>query len=407
MIDLPQRAGPARRSPRHLVRSDRTATASPSRTTAASASPPRAGERGIRIQLPIAQMYHVTVDNRVPYYVYGNKQDGESAMGPSNSKQAFFGRDGGIWRGEWRSVGGGESGWATPDTVDSNLVWSSASGSGAVGGIVDALRRAHGHHPRTWRCGRSRRERHAGGQREVPLHVDLPAHDLAARSQHGVRRQPVVHATTDGGQSWNVISPDLTRNDKSKQRISGGLTPDNIGVEYADVVFAIAESPLAKGELWVGTNDGLVQLTRDGGKTLDERHGEHSRACSHVGDGERASSRRATPRHGVHDGGRPPGEQPRSVGLQDDGLREEWTLIVKGIAKSPLSYAHVIREDPARKGLLYLGTENGLYVSFDDGGELAAAAEQPAARAGVLDHGAAALPRSRGGDVRPRLLHPR
>ena len=76
-----------------------------------------------------------------------------------------------------------------------------------------------------------------------------------------------MHATTDGGQTWSVISPDLTRNDKARQRISGGLTPDNIGVEYAGVVFAIAESPQEKGLIWAGTNDGLVQVTRDGGKT--------------------------------------------------------------------------------------------------------------------------------------------
>src|SRR5436190_18239842 len=94
-----------------------------------------------RVQLPIAQMYHVTVDNQIPYYVMGNRQDGPSSRGPSNSKIGGFGGGGGggggtIPRGEWHSVGGGESGWATPDPTDPNIIWSSASGSGSVGGMV-------------------------------------------------------------------------------------------------------------------------------------------------------------------------------------------------------------------------------------------------------------------------------
>src|SRR4029453_3330978 len=90
------------------------------------------GKTWNRIQLPIAQMYHVTVDNRVPYFVYGNEQDDPSYRGPSNTR-----RGGLIPRGVWQPVGGGESGWATPDPVDNNIIWSSASGSGSVGGIVE------------------------------------------------------------------------------------------------------------------------------------------------------------------------------------------------------------------------------------------------------------------------------
>jgi photosystem II stability/assembly factor-like uncharacterized protein len=320
-----------------------------------------------RIQLPIAQMYHVTVDNRVPYFVYGNKQDGESAMGPSNAKQEFFGRDVGIWRGEWHSVGGGESGWATPDTVDSNLVWSSASGSGSVGGIVTRfdVRTGIVHSVEVWPQSTEGTPADSVKYRfqwTFPLTISPHDHNTVyVGSQH-------VHVTTDGGMSWTVISPDLTRNDKSKQGISGGLTPDNIGVEYADVVFAIAESPIAKGEIWAGTNDGLVQLTRDGGKSWTNLTANIPGMPAWMTVSNIEPSRYADGTAYITvDGHQVNNRDPWVYRTTDFG--KTWTLIVKGIPKSPLSYAHVIREDPVRKGLLYLGTENALYVSFDDGGE--------------------------------------
>lgn len=320
-----------------------------------------------RIQLPIAQMYHVTVDNRVPYFVYGNKQDGESAMGPSNGKQEDFGRDVGIWRGEWRSVGGGESGWATPDTVDENLVWSSASGSGSVGGIVTRydVRTRNIHEVEVWpqvTTGTPADSVKYRFQWTFPLTLSPHDHNtLYVGSQ-------VVHMTTDGGNTWNVISPDLTKNDKSKQKISGGLTPDNIGVEYGDVVFAIAESPITKGELWVGTNDGLVQLTRDGGKSWTNVTANipNMLPWGTVSTIEASRYNDGTAYITV-DGHQVNNRDPWVYRTTDFG--KTWTLITKGIPKSPLSYAHVIREDPVRKGLLYLGTENALYVSFDDGAE--------------------------------------
>ncbi|MBK5187995.1 MAG: hypothetical protein JJD97_07095 [Gemmatimonadaceae bacterium] len=320
-----------------------------------------------RIQLPIAQMYHVTVDNRVPYFVYGNKQDGESAMGPSNAKQEFFGRDVGIWRGQWRSVGGGESGWATPDTVDTNLVWSSASGFGSVGGIVTKFDVRTGiiHEVEVWPQSTSGTPADSVKYRfqwTFPLTISPHDHNTVYVGSQ------FVHQTTDGGNSWTVISPDLTRNDKSKQKISGGLTPDNIGVEYGDVVFAIAESPITKGEIWVGTNDGIVQLTRDGGKSWSNLTanlpGLLTWGTISTIEPSRFSDGTA---YLTVDGHQVNNRDPWVYKTTDFG--KSWTLIVKGIPKSPLSYAHVIREDPVRKGLLYLGTENGLYVSFDDGGE--------------------------------------
>src|SRR6059036_1928649 len=157
-----------------------------------------------------------------------------------------------------------ESGFATPDPVDPNIIWSTASGSGSVGGIV------------------VRYEENRRQLRDVEVWPDNengPAADLKYRfiwdapfhiSPHDRNKVYIgsqyLHQSTDGGQSWQEISPDLTLNDKSRQQSSGGLTPDNIGVEYGNVIHAIAESPKQSGVIWVGTHDGLVQVTRDGGK---------------------------------------------------------------------------------------------------------------------------------------------
>ena len=318
------------------------------------------GQTWFHIQLPIAQMYHVTVDNRIPYYVYGNEQDDPSYRGPSRTNGG-----GSIPRSAWQSVGGGESGWATPDPVDPNIVWSSASGSGSVGGIVERF------------------DLRNGQMRRVEVWPDQvngsPAADVKYRfvwtfplaiSPHDHKKIYVgsqfVHQTTDDGQSWQVISPDLTTNDKSKQGFSGGLTGDNIGVEYFSVIFAIAESPREKGLIWVGTNDGLVQVTRDGGKNWTNVT-KNIPNLPQWGTVSNIEPSRYEPGvayitvdfHQVNN------RDPFIYKTKDYG--KSWTAITNGIPHSMLSYAHCIREDPVRRGLLYVGTENGLYVSFNDG----------------------------------------
>lgn len=318
------------------------------------------GRSWYRIQLPIAQMYHVTVDNRIPYYVYGNEQDDPSYRGPSR----VIGSNN-IPRSAWHAVAGGESGWATPDPVDNNIIWSSASGSGSIGGIVE------------------RYDLRTGQARNVEVWPDqvngTPAADLKYRfvwtfpltiSPHNHKKIYVgsqyVHQTTDDGQSWQIISPDLTTNDKSKQGFSGGLTGDNIGVEYFSTIFAIAESPKEPGLIWVGTNDGLVQLSRDGGKNWENitknlpnlpRWGTISNIEPSRFDAGAAYL--TVDLHQVNN------RDPFVYKTKDYG--RTWKLITNGIPRSMLSYAHCVREDPTRAGLLYLGTENGLYVSFDDG----------------------------------------
>jgi photosystem II stability/assembly factor-like uncharacterized protein len=319
-----------------------------------------------QVQLPVAQMYHVTIDNKIPYNVYGNRQDGPSAMGPSNARTGGDSTFPGIPRGMWRTVGGGESGWATPDTVDGNLVWSSASGTGSVGGIVTRydLRNNVSHMVEVWPQYVAGAPADSARYRFVwnaPL--TLSAHDhnrIYVGSQH-------VHVSTDSGVTWHTISPDLTRNDKSKQQVSGGLTPDNIGVEYAGVIFSIAESPLDGKILWAGSNDGLVHVTRDGGTTWTNVTANVPTLWTWGTISSIAASRfDAGTAYITVDGHQANNRDPWVYKTTDYG--KTWRAITTGLAHTPLSYAHVVIEDPVRRGMLYLGLENGLFVSFDDGG---------------------------------------
>ena len=317
------------------------------------------------VNLPIAQIYHVTVDDQIPYFVYGNRQDGPSWRGPSNSLQ-FGGYSGNsIPRGAWHPVAGGESGFAMPDPADNNIIWSTGTGSGSIGGTV------------------TRFDERTHQNREVEVWPDYvagaPAAEVKYRfnwefpiaiSPHDHNKVYVgsqfVHVTTDGGNSWQIISPDLTRNDKSRQQISGGLTPDNIGVEYAGVIFALTESPKEAGLIWVGTNDGLVQVTRDGGKNWSNvtKNLPDLPEWGTV-DNIEASRYDAGTAYLTVDGHQVNVRDPFVYKTADYG--KTWTLITGRIPHNMLSYAHCVREDPVRKGFLYLGTEGGLYVSFDDG----------------------------------------
>ncbi len=318
------------------------------------------GRTWFRQRLTNAQMYHVTTDNEIPYNVLGNKQDEPSYRGPSNSRLA----NGTIPRAMWHSVGGGESGWATPDPTDSNIIWSSASGSGMVGGIVVRFEESRRQF-RNVEVWPDQSNGPAEGVRyrfvwDAPLLISPHDHaTIYTASQH-------VHRTTDGGQSWEVISQDLTLNDRSRMGSSGGLTPDNIGVEYAGVVYGLAESPKERGLIWAGTNDGLLHLTRDGGKTWTNVTGNlpnlppWGSVRSIVASRYDAGTAYVTVDfHQVNN------RDPFVYRTTDFG--KTFRAITNGIPTSMLSYAHVICEDPVRRGLLYLGTENAIYVSFDDG----------------------------------------
>ncbi|MEN0048476.1 MAG: sialidase, partial [Bacteroidota bacterium] len=322
------------------------------------------GKSWYRAQLPVAQLYHVTTDTEVPYNVLTNRQDGPSMKGPSRSRMnSFFG--GFIPSGKWHDVGGGESGFATADPTNPDIVWSSASGFGALGGVVVRYNEKTGQFRQVevWpelTAGMPAAEVKYRFQWTFPLLIS--PHDnntIYVASQY-------VHRTQNGGQSWEIVSPDLSLNDKSKQQFSGGLTGDNIGVEYANVIYALEESPLKAGLLWAGTNDGLLHVSQDNGENWTNltanvpnmpKYGavRNIEASSH----EEGTAYITVDAHEMGDF--------KAYVYRTSDYGKSWKKITTGISDSPLSYCRMIKEDPFRKGLLYLGTENALYVSFNNG----------------------------------------
>ena len=322
------------------------------------------GKSWHRVQLPVAQLYHVTTDTEVPYNVLTNRQDGPSMKGPSRSRmQSFFG--GFIPTGMWHDVGGGESGFATADPTDPNIVWSSASGFGALGGVVTRYNEESGQFRQVevwpeWTAGMPAKDVKYRFQWTFPLLIS--PHDnntVYVASQY-------VHRTTNGGQSWEIISPDLSLNDISKQQFSGGLTGDNIGVEYANVVYALEESPLKQGLLYAGTNDGLVHISQDNGTSW-------SNITSKIPSMPNYGAVRNI-EASMHDEGtvyltvdaHEMGDFNAYV-FKSTNYGKSWTKITNGIENSTLSYCRMIKEDPVNSNLLYLGTENALYFSLDKG----------------------------------------
>ncbi|MBX7126767.1 MAG: glycosyl hydrolase, partial [Cyclobacteriaceae bacterium] len=322
------------------------------------------GKSWHRSQLPVAQLYHVTTDNSIPYNVYTNRQDGPSSVGPSRAFLDDF-MEPGIPRGMWHGVGGGESGFATPDPTDANIVWSSASGSGGGGGIVVRYNEQKKQYRQVevWpeaTFGSPAKDVKYRFQWTFPLLISPHDHNTVYTTGNHVFR------TTNGGQKWDVISPDLTTNDKSKQQISGGLTPDNIGVEYCCVIYAFDESPIQKGLLWAGTNDGLVHVSKDGGANWENLTANLKGLPPHGTvrniDASKYKAGKAYLTVDFHQVGN---FDTHVYKTEDFG--KTWVKITNGVPKSNVSYACNVREDPVRPGLLYLGTESALYVSFDDG----------------------------------------
>ncbi len=213
------------------------------------------GKSYTRVVLPIAQMYHVNVDTRVPYFLYGNRQDGSSYRMPSRSLA------GGISEGDWGHVGGCESGFAIPDTVDNATVWSGCYDGGLE---VYDVRTDHARNVRVWpEAGYGWRPADMKYRWNWTFPIAISPHDHT----HVYVGSQFVHLTTDGGASWKAISPDLTRNDTTHQQSSGGTSTDNLMTFDGATLFAIAESPVQQGVIWAGSNDGLVHVTKDAGAT--------------------------------------------------------------------------------------------------------------------------------------------
>ena len=301
-----------------------------------------------------AQFYRVALDNDFPYNIYGAQQDNSTVRIASRTTDA------GIRREDWYDVGGGESGWIAPSPKDSQIVYA-----GSYGGLI------------------TRYDHRTGQLRDVSPYPNNPmgagADVLKYRFQWNfpILFSPhdqntlytagnVLFRSLNEGQSWEVISPDLTRNDKGKQGPSGGpITKDNTSVEYYSTIFTVMESPLQKGVIWTGSDDGLVQLTRDGGKTWTNV----TPPANMMPEWIQINSLDASPND-------PATAYVAATMYKWDDYRpylyktgdygKTWKKITTGIPNS--AFTRVIREDPNKRGLLYAGTETGIYVSFDDGG---------------------------------------
>lgn len=311
------------------------------------------GETWYAPPLPIGQFYHVSADTRVPYRVAGAMQDLGTAQGPSNSLNRP-----GITAGDWHGVGGGEAGHVVSDASDPDIVYA-----GEYLGYISR----YDHRTRQARNVSAWPENPSGHGAEDMRYrfqwtapIALSPHDSKV-VYHGAQ---VLFKTTDGGQTWTAISGDLTRNDKSKQKWAGGpITGDNTGVETYCTIFAIAESPKQRDLIWAGSDDGLVHVTRDGGKSWKNVTPPGSPEWGTVSLVE-PSPFEADTAYVVVDAHRLDDMRPYLFQTTDYG--QSWKRLD---AKLPQDvYLHSVREDPKRKGLLYLGTERGVMSSTDGGG---------------------------------------
>jgi photosystem II stability/assembly factor-like uncharacterized protein len=299
-----------------------------------------------------AQFYHVTTTNHFPYQICGAQQDNSTLCGPSRAR-------GGITIDMWKDAGGGESGFIAALPNNPDVVFA-----GSYGGFL------------------TRKDMRTGLERDVnPWPLNPMGHDAKDAkfrmqwtfpiivSPHDPKTiyvgSSVLFKTTNEGESYTAISPDLSRNDPRTLGASGGpITKDQTGVETYGTVFAVSESPVAKGTIWAGTDDGLVHVTRNGGMTwsnvtpplLKER--EWARIsiidASHFDAG---TAYVAANRFQMDD------QQPYLFRTTDFG--KTWTRIDNGIPRT--EFTRAIREDDTRKGLLFAGTERGMWASLDDG----------------------------------------
>lgn len=301
---------------------------------------------------PTAQFYHVITDNRFPYYIYGSQQDNSSVAIASRSDEGVIGP------ADWYAVGGGEAGYVAPYPPDPNIVYA-----GDYEGLLTRFDKRTGQEQNInpWpEVSDGEGAAHLKYRFQWTAPMVISPHDPNV-IYYGAQ---VLLKSSDGGMSWTAISPDLTRNDKSKQEVAGGpITHDDTGTEYYDTIFTIAESPLTKGMIWVGSDDGLIHLTRDGGKTWEDVTPKQMPEWSMVSlieasPHDAGTAYAAIDRHKL--------DEIRPIIYKTNDYGKTWEEITNGIPDT--TYVHAVREDPVRKGLLYAGTETGVFVSFDDGG---------------------------------------
>jgi photosystem II stability/assembly factor-like uncharacterized protein len=303
--------------------------------------------------LPIAQFYHVSADSRRPYWVAGAMQDLGTAQGPSNS----LARN--IALSDWHDVGGGEAGWVVSEPDDPNIVYA-----GEYLGIITRYdyRNRDSRNVTAWPDNPS-----GHGAEDMKYRFQWTAPIAASPHDpkviyHGAQ---VVFRTRDGGSHWDAISPDLTRNDKSKQKWAGGpITGDNTGVETYDTVFVIAESPKQKGLIWAGSDDGLVHVTTNDGKDWIDV----TKAMSGFPEWATVSMIEPSPfdantAYVTVDAHRLDNTHPFLYKTTD--LGKTWTRLDGSLPGEV--YLHSVKEDPKKRGQLYLATEHGVMFSQDDG----------------------------------------
>lgn len=310
------------------------------------------GETWHRPALPLSQLYHVNTDTQTPYRVMGTLQDYGTLSGPSHSLHS-----GGIQLSEWHSVGGGEAGHIAADPADPNIVWA-----GEYLGFISRYDHRTGLAPHVGIFPENGSGHGVGDLRyrfQWTSPILISPHDPATVYHAG----NILFRTRDGGQTWDAISPDLTRDDESKQLWAGGpITGDNTGVEFYSTIFAVAESPLEAGTLWVGSDDGLVHVSRDGGENWQDVTPPGLPEWGTVSSIE-ASRWGAGTAYVVVDAHRLDDETPYLWKTTDFGA--SWKSLTQGL--DPEVYLHVLREDTPQQGMLYLGTERGVQYTRNDG----------------------------------------
>jgi photosystem II stability/assembly factor-like uncharacterized protein len=301
---------------------------------------------------PTAQFYHVATDGDTPYHLYGAQQDNSTVKIASGNVRGPIGVE------SFHSVGGGESGYVVPDPKDSDVVFANSWG-GKVTRYDHNTRQLISTNP--WErevTGWAPKDRAHRAQWTAPL--AFSPHDPNVL----YNGNEVLFKSIDAGKSWSIISPDLTRNDKSKQIAPGGpIIKEVTDVETYGTIFSINESPVEKGLIWAGTDDGLVQVTRDGGANWANVTPKDMPEWETVDMVEPHPHKPGTAYIAV-DGHRMDDLRPHAFKTSNYG--KTWTSITEGLPKD--AYVHVVRADPEREGLLYAGTENGIFVSFNDGG---------------------------------------
>ncbi len=296
--------------------------------------------------VPVSQFYHVSTNSRWPYDVYGGLQDNGTWMGPSR-------RSGGIPNRAWVNVNGGDGMWAFPDPKDDDIVYSEYQG-----GEISRTRISTGE-------AKSIQPARAEGDPRLRFNWNTPIHVSPSRDGTLYVGAQFLYRSRDRGDTWERLSPDLTTNDplKQKQEESGGLSIDNSSAENHCTIYAIAESPKDANLVWVGTDDGNLQVTRDGGRiwTNVTKHLPGLPACTWISS-VAPSPHDAATCYVTADGHMLGDPAPHVFVTRDYGA----TFTALGTGEME-GWAHVVLQDPVNASLVFVGTELGLWCSLDAG----------------------------------------